>query len=66
MEKALAPDHANVALFLNNLAVLYYNKGEYAKAEPLLQRALATQATWSRAQSLRPFSGLQEGFVRLN
>jgi Tfp pilus assembly protein PilF len=30
-----------VAACLNNLGMLYYNQDQYAKAEPLLQRALA-------------------------
>ena len=38
-EKALGPDHPDVATSLNNLALLYYNQGQYAKAEPLYQRA---------------------------
>jgi tetratricopeptide (TPR) repeat protein len=39
-EKTLGPDHADVALSLNNLAALYHDEGQYAKAEPLLQRSL--------------------------
>jgi CHAT domain-containing protein/Tfp pilus assembly protein PilF len=39
-ERELGPDHPDVAAAINNLAVLYANKGEYAKAEPLYQRAL--------------------------
>src|SRR5690348_4739037 len=39
-EKALGPEHPDVALSLNNLAELYRAKGEYDKAEPLYQRAL--------------------------
>ena len=35
-EKALGPDHPDVARSLNNLAVLYYEQGRYADAEPLL------------------------------
>ena len=38
-EKALGPDHPYVATPLNNLALLYYNKGDYAKAEPQIGRA---------------------------
>jgi tetratricopeptide (TPR) repeat protein len=34
-EKALGPDHPNVAAGLNNLAVLYCAQGRYAEAEPL-------------------------------
>jgi tetratricopeptide (TPR) repeat protein len=40
-EKALGPDHPDVATDLNNLAELYRNQGRYAEAEPLLKRALA-------------------------
>ncbi|MFL6417733.1 MAG: tetratricopeptide repeat protein [Bryobacteraceae bacterium] len=40
-EKALGPDHPDVATGLNNLAVLLQAKGDYAAAEPLYRRALA-------------------------
>jgi len=40
-EKALGPDHPNVAMALNNLAGLYDDQGRYADAEPLYKRALA-------------------------
>jgi tetratricopeptide (TPR) repeat protein len=40
-ERALGPDHPDVATSLNNLAALYYAQGRYAAAEPLYQRALA-------------------------
>ena len=40
-EKALGPDHPDVAKALNNLAVLYQKQGRYAEAEPLYKRALA-------------------------
>src|SRR6266511_719046 len=40
-EKALGPDHPHVAGSLNNLANIYYRRGDYAKAEPLHGRALA-------------------------
>ena len=39
-EAALGKLHPLVASSLNNLAVLYRTQGEYAKAEPLLRRAL--------------------------
>ena len=39
-EKALGPEHPDVALGLNNLALLYYGQGRYAEAEPLYKRAL--------------------------
>ena len=40
-EKALGPEHPDVATSLNNLAALYQATGRYAEAEPLYQRALA-------------------------
>ena len=40
-EKALGPDHTDVATNLNNLADLLREKGDYAGAEPLYRRALA-------------------------
>jgi tetratricopeptide (TPR) repeat protein len=40
-EKALGPDHPDVATNLNNLAKLLYTQGNYAAAEPLYRRALA-------------------------
>jgi tetratricopeptide (TPR) repeat protein len=40
MERALGPDHPNVAASLHNLALVYQAQGRYEAAEPLLQRAL--------------------------
>src|SRR5262245_53502792 len=40
-EKALGPDHLDVAAALYSLALLYRAKRDYAHAEPLSQRALA-------------------------
>jgi tetratricopeptide (TPR) repeat protein len=40
-ERALGPDHPDVATGLNSLAALYKNQGKYAQAEPLFPRALA-------------------------
>ena len=37
-EKALGPDHPDVATSLNNLAELYEAQGRYADAEPLYKR----------------------------
>ena len=37
-EKALGPDHPDVATSLNNLAVLYEAQGRYTDAEPLYKR----------------------------
>ena len=39
-EKALGPEHPATAESLNNLAMLHLRMGDYAKAEPLFQRAL--------------------------
>ena len=41
-EKALGPDHPDVAQSLNNLADLYRAQGRHADAEPLYKRALAS------------------------
>jgi tetratricopeptide (TPR) repeat protein len=41
LEKALGPDHPDVAMSLNNLAALHEAQGQYAQAEPLLKRSLA-------------------------
>ena len=40
-EKALGPEHPDIATSLNNLALLYQVQGRYAEAEPLYKRALA-------------------------
>ena len=45
-EKALGPEHPDVAVSLNNLAALYDAHGQYSKAEPLYQRALGI---WEKA-----------------
>jgi tetratricopeptide (TPR) repeat protein len=39
-EKALGPDHPDVARGLNSLALLYHHQGRYTEAEPLYQRNL--------------------------
>ncbi len=41
MEKALGPDHSNLATSLNNLSELYNAQGRYLEAEPPHKRALA-------------------------
>jgi len=48
-EKALGPNHPNVAIRLNNLANLLADQGNYRDAEPLYRRALAI-----REKSLGP------------
>ncbi len=34
-EKALGPEHPDLAIYLNNLATLYKEQGKYGEAEPL-------------------------------
>ena len=41
LEKALGPDHPDVATALSNLAELYQDQGRYADAEPLFKRSLS-------------------------
>ena len=43
-EKALGPDHTDVALSLNNLAAFYKDQGRFADAEPLYKRSLVIRA----------------------
>jgi tetratricopeptide (TPR) repeat protein len=45
-EKALGPEHPELATSLNNLAALYHAQGKYGEAEPLYQRA---RAIWEKA-----------------
>lgn len=40
-EREYGPDHPNVAVSLNKLALLYDTQGQYQQAEPLFKRALA-------------------------
>jgi tetratricopeptide (TPR) repeat protein len=40
LEKALEPEHPDVATSLNNLALLYDVQGKYTEAEPLYRRSL--------------------------
>ena len=42
-EKALGPNHPDLATTISNLAALYNNQGKYAEAEPLYKRSLAIQ-----------------------
>jgi tetratricopeptide (TPR) repeat protein len=39
-EKALGPNHRDVAIILSNLGGIYHPQGVYAKAEPLYKRSL--------------------------
>ena len=40
-EKELGPDHPDLGMPLNNLALLYHAQGRHADAEPLLKRSRA-------------------------
>jgi len=40
IREQLGPNHPDVAITLNTLAVLYYDQGQYTEAEPLYKRAL--------------------------
>ena len=40
-ERALGPDHPQVAMSLNNIAMFYADQGKYSEAESLYQRSLA-------------------------
>ncbi|CAN0163684.1 unnamed protein product, partial [Ectocarpus fasciculatus] len=44
-EKVHGPDHPNVALGLNNWAVLMYKQEKFTEAIPLLERALSIRKT---------------------
>ncbi len=48
-EQAVGPEHPDVAVSLNNLAVLYFAQLQFARAEPLYRRALAILARFARA-----------------
>jgi tetratricopeptide (TPR) repeat protein len=39
-EKKKGPDHPDVAISLNDLALIYDSQGQYSKAEPLYKRSL--------------------------
>ncbi|CAM9285208.1 unnamed protein product, partial [Ectocarpus sp. 13 AM-2016] len=39
-EKVLGPEHPDVALSLNNLAVFLEGQGKYSEAEPLFEQSL--------------------------
>ena len=63
-EKALDPDHPDLATTLDNLAELYRAQGKYAAAEPLHKRSLAIREKAlgpehpEVAQSLENYSAL--------
>ena len=39
-EETLGPDNPQVANSLSNLAAVYYRQGNFAKAQPMYERAL--------------------------
>ena len=41
-ERALGPEHPQVATTLHNLAFLYSTEGQFEKAEPAYRRSIAT------------------------
>ena len=47
--KALGPEHPDVAASLNNLAGIYKAQGNYAQAEPLYKRPKPVRSTSSVA-----------------
>jgi len=69
-EAMLGKDHPDVALTLNNLALLYKSMGQYAKAERLYQRSLAIREAMlgkdhpDVANSLNNLAGLYEASDR--
>ncbi len=62
----LGSEHPDVALSINNLAVLYYSQGRYSEAEPLLVQALELRKRLlglehpDVAQSINNLAGLYE------
>jgi tetratricopeptide (TPR) repeat protein len=55
-EKALGPDHPDLASSLENLAALYSTQQRYADAEPLYKRSLYTSSVRKQFRfSTRPF-----------
>ena len=52
-KRVYGPEHPDTAPSLNNLAVLYQDMGEYAKAEPLLPGSAPDPAEGSWARTSR-------------
>ena len=68
-EKALGPDHPELALTLNNLAGFYREQGTYEEAEPLFRRAVAIlEKTQSMNLALVPqhYAGLLREIDRID
>src|SRR5580704_12425485 len=57
-QMALAVDHADVGVALNNLARIYLAQGRYAEAEPLFSKALPIQERASGPDNLGVAAGL--------
>jgi tetratricopeptide (TPR) repeat protein len=60
LEKALGPDHPNVATALNNLALLYKNQGRYADAEPLYKAIAGDPGESARSRPSRRRDGAEQ------
>jgi CHAT domain-containing protein/Tfp pilus assembly protein PilF len=60
---ALGPEHSDVALSLNGLGLIYEAKGDYARAEPLYQRALAIYSKLSNTAQLQDTRNAATGNV---
>ena len=64
-EKALGPNHPDVATSLNNMGLLYERRGQYAEAEPLYKRALFTKPTLAGSVTAH-FKSLTSVFSKLD
>jgi hypothetical protein len=66
-EKALSPEHPEVASSLNRLAHFYHDQEQYAKAEPLYLRALAIRKKVlnesAKKSGVKPLCALAPAFV---
>jgi tetratricopeptide (TPR) repeat protein len=62
-EKALGPDHPDVANSLNSLGGLYFKQGGYAKADPLYRRAIKIIDSKTLGTRHAHFLTLLENFV---
>ncbi|MCK7482974.1 MAG: tetratricopeptide repeat protein [Candidatus Moduliflexus flocculans] len=51
-EKALSPDHADLAVSLDCLARIYLDLDRYAEAEPLLERLAGDRGEDARAGTI--------------
>ncbi len=53
MEKALGPEHPQVAARLNDLAKLYYAQGKYAEVAKLQARAKAIRSKHAQENPMK-------------